>query len=237
MTALPAAVTIVATLVALALPGGRALAQAGTADTVIVAELVRIDGGWVACGRVHQIGAVEYRVLRVERGELRAERLVVEVSCPGMSWRPDRVSRLHLRTRRPGMWPGPRPGGLPSPPAERRYLVRQEHIATEPGYGALLGRQRATIERSFEPTGEDDGWVHYGDGVAILYEGGRAARVKARIPGGLSSTAITNWLGFDRVRWLERRRRRGVESGRFSHSGGALGSVADGWAEVWRAPG
>jgi len=65
----------------------------------------------------------------------------------------------------------------------------------------VLGSTRRRIEARLVSDGVDgdDGWVHYGVGLAIRYESRRAAEVAIRVPAGLSCAESARWAGFLRA--------------------------------------
>lgn len=54
-----------------------------------------------------------------------------------------------------------------------------EPVPADGPLARLLGARRRAIEAARTPTGEADGWVRYGDGLAIRYEAGVAMAVRA----------------------------------------------------------
>ncbi len=79
----------------------------------------------------------------------------------------------------------------------REYRVELEgHRVVIDRGGQLLGRARSAIDRDHRPTGADQGWVRYGEALAILYEGDRAVRVRSLLPAGLSCSLAARWMGF-----------------------------------------
>jgi hypothetical protein len=56
-----------------------------------------------------------------------------------------------------------------------------EPVPADAPISALLGARRRAIDLGRTPTGEEDGWVRYGDALAIEYEAGLAMRVRAVI--------------------------------------------------------
>lgn len=93
------------------------------ADVVVTAQRTRILQSGPACGRMHTIGEEEYHVVRVERGQLDATEIAVEVSCPADGPKRDGGTlRLYLDEKRPSSWPSITPKSkLP-----RRYAVAVE---------------------------------------------------------------------------------------------------------------
>ena len=104
-------------LAALAAPAGGAGPARGQRPpahgATAVVDLVRTYGPWYACGILHDIGAIEVRVVRAESGVLPdrdllpGRHLIVWLSCPADSF-PTRAAgarlRMTLTARRPP-WP------------------------------------------------------------------------------------------------------------------------------------
>jgi len=167
-------------------------ARAEAADELeIVGRLVEWTGPRFHCGRAHVIGDMTYEVVRVIRGSATVGgQVYVAHSCPAEeSLSVGHHYRLRLSRRRPAGQPvRPAPDGSP-----RRWVLRAE-LVTAPGQ--LLDRARAAIEGDHRPTGTDQGWVLYGEGLAIRYVSDRATRVRARLPAGLSCNLAARWMGF-----------------------------------------
>ena len=65
----------------------------------------------------------------------------------------------------------------------------------------VLGSTRRDLEARLVAEGVDgdDGWVHYGAGLTIRYEGKRAVEVALRVPAGLGCAEVARWAGFRRA--------------------------------------
>lgn len=83
----------------------------------------------------------------------------------------------------------------PSSPAESEIPGPPTSMAT------LLGTRRRRLEGRLDREGVagDEGWVHYGSGLAVRYESDRAVEAALRIPAGLTCVEAARWAGFRRA--------------------------------------
>lgn len=148
---------------------------------MILAERVRAYGHGLPCGRIFSVIEEEYRVVRVEKGQLSAERIAVENPCPLSSavLPIGQLQRLFLVAKKPSSWPG-----IPVRSAlkDRRYIVRKESLLPE-----LLGKERAEIERLIPlPAAKatEAGWTSYGPDLAVSYQADKVVRIRVVLPAG-----------------------------------------------------
>lgn len=85
--------------------------------------------------------------------------------------------------------------GTPSSPAVSEIPGPPTSMAT------LLGARRHRLEGRLDREGVagDEGWVHYGSGLAVRYESDRAVEAALRIPAGLTCVEAARWAGFRRA--------------------------------------
>lgn len=68
---------------------------------------------------------------------------------------------------------------------------------SRPRIASLLGQPRARLQRTLgSPTRTEAGWTRYGPRLAIRFAAGRAVRIRARVPDGLSCSEAAEREGF-----------------------------------------
>lgn len=123
-----------------------------------------------------------------------AKRSKANTANKAAAWVGER-DRGHGRGRElhaPGEEDGVRAKATPAPISAREIPGPPTSMQT------VLGSTRKRIEARLVSDGidGDDGWVHYGAGLTIRYEGRRAVEVAIRVPTGLSCAEAARWAGF-----------------------------------------
>ena len=205
----------------------RTAAASKGADIVVVAELVRGAQSQPHCGVLAVVGEYEFRVLRVERGTLAEQRIVVEALCPEMSVERYHVSRLRLSTKRSHTY---RPWNkLANAPKKRLYLRKQSPFTVD--YPALLNKPIGSLRARFTRTGvSSDGWEQFGPGMQAKIANKKVSAIRLACPRGFPR--VFAWAGLPKVRWQRFRRRGGFSAGSFTGPGQLRGRVARGRIEL-----
>ena len=106
-----------------------------------------------------------------------------------------------------------------------------------PSLRSLLGQRQAAVERHHRATGtRDGGWVDYGSDLAVQYENGRAVRLRARVPAGMSCIDVARWAGYPSAGYPHRHRHSCEWPGismRHRLSPRHAGALAGGVLELW----
>lgn len=199
------------------------------ADLVVIAELIRGSEGMPHCGVMAVVGEYEFRVIRVEKGELESKRIVVEALCPEMSMENYHLSRLKLSVAPRSKYRPAKP--LKNPPAKRLYLVSQKPYDFD--YTALLGTSLTSLNAQFTKTGASDGWLRFGPGLSVQTSDTNVAALRLASPRGFPSAFA--WLGLPKITWQRFIRRGGYPKGIFTGPSGIVGKAERGYVEFKRA--
>lgn len=149
----------------------------------IVGEVTDFEGG-PHCGYLHVISGAMITVHRSEAGTLPSNDMLVLISCAEMTFRPTRLARYTLTSKRPKGWPGgnhaPRltkAGGQPW------YMVKQEAMWLS-GFGHRLGQPASSVEGKKTP-------------YAYRIEGERLVEVSIAVPEFVKGVrAAAMWMGY-----------------------------------------
>ena len=207
---------------------GAAQAERREPDVIVVGELIR-GRSHGTCGVQSVVGEYEFRVVSVQRGELAAKRIVVEVLCPSGSFVAYPLSRLELSSRR--LYPYRPSHPLKDPPSERFYLIEQQPHPED--YPALLGLPIAQVDQRFTYVSTSEGWRHYGTALDVAVQEGLVHAIRFRCPPGFPRSFP--WAGLPTVTWSRYRRHGGFSEGQFT-APGLTATARRGSIELRRAP-
>lgn len=149
----------------------------------IVGEVTDFEGG-PHCGILHVISGAQVEVQRVEAGALSASTVLILISCAEMSFRPTRLARYTLTSKRPKGWPG----GTHAPRLAKAgmtpwYLVKQEPMWTS-GFGHRLGQAADALTKKKTP-------------FAYRVEAGRIVELSVDVPARVKRPrAAAMWMGY-----------------------------------------